>query len=408
MTIAVSKTVPENNSTGNYTDYSIFVQFSKQIEGSYLNSDFFKLYKTNETQTEFDSMVDLTFQQDGTTVEINPSIVLESNTFYLLIITGGVDGIKSIDSDTLESNLVLFYSTGDGVGPSTLPTIDTNNNVFGDNAPSYDVFADSGATSPISFIGSIPANKSVGILDLDRIIFYYNDTIASGELIPVNSYSLRRSLLPVDPDPFTDNSIPVTAAPSGDSLVFSTAYSGELENYEFTMRLRPLAVRGVNRMARDTYEHAIKFTGPLNPVYASPDQIIRRLTGYGVDSEDIDFEYDIWKLIHEVSTWVREVYADMIGSASIIKINKLTVCLVLKEMLLRGTLFEGGIKLRQLLATKVEYETMDWDRIASELDSCIKESTPEGRGTVLTCIKSGTALRNTGRGRDTKSYGITR
>lgn len=409
MAITVVKTVPEDNSTGNYTDYSVFVQFSKQIEGSYLNSDFIKLYKTNETKSEFDSMVDLSFTQEDTTLEINPSVVLETNTFYLLIITGGGDGIRSIDGDYLDANVVLFYSTGESVGPVSDPTVDVNINTTGTRpAPSKDLFSSTGVNTPIILAGSIPANKSVGVIDLDRIILYYNDTIASGEIVPSNSYTLKMSQLPVDPDPFANNSIPVTVSPSDDSLIFSTSYAGEMQNMEFTLRLQPMAVKGITRKGRDPKERVVKFMGPLSPVYASPEQIIRRLVGYGIDSEDINFEYDIWKLILEVSVWVREIYADLVSSASIIMINRLTVCLVLKELLLRGSLFEGGIKLRQLLATKVEYEAMNWDKITSELDNCIKETTPEGRATILTTIKSGRALANTGRGRETKIYGISR
>lgn len=420
MAITTVNSIPANGSTGHYTDYNLFVEFDKQIEGSYLSSDFFKLYRANTDMTEFYEMVDIIVTISGNIVTINPTIILQSSSRYVLIVFGGEDGVRSIDSDTLDANLVVSFSTGTGVGPSSTGTdpsttynqsgslvTNPSTSAFG-NAPSSDVFSATGINTPIKFIGSVPEDRSVGILNIDRLILYYNDLVYSGEPIPPNSYQFKRSTVPVDPDPFTNNVISGELSIYNDQLIYDSNFDGSTVNTEFTFRIQPMVVRGQTRTGRDPKAHVIKFMGPLTPVYTTPEQITRRLIGYGIDRSDLNFEYDIWKAIHEVSLWVSEVYADLMGTSSLIAINRLTVCLVLREMLMRSSIFEGGIKLRQLLATKVEYMETDWGAISDELDRCIRESTPESRATILINVKSGRALMNSTRGYESKIYGVYR
>lgn len=425
MAITVTRTTPVNNSTDVYTDYSIFIEFDKAIEGSYLNIDYFKIYRTNQPMTEFYEAMDLTVSQNGSTVEINPSLILVERSYYVVIVTGGTEGIRSLDNDTLDSNVVISYMTGNGVGPLTNVNINTNPSVSafenqtgyanylirsGEMLGSTDVFTGTNTMRPISFVGSIPENKSVGITSVDRLILYYNDLIDSGSTIPPNSYGLKVSTVPIDNDPFVNNILSGDLSVYQDQLIFDTTFTETTTNREFTFRIQPLVVRGVTMRGRDPRAHVIKFMGPLSPVFATPDQIIRRLVGYGINSNDIDFEYDLWKVIHEVSLYVSEIYADLMNTASINIINRLTICLVLRELLMRGAMFEGGIKMRQLLATKVEYMATDWGAVSDELDRCVNESLPASSGissTIMINVKSGNSLMNM-RGDTSKLYGVHR
>ena len=98
------------------------------------------------------------------------------------------------------------------------------------------------------------------------------------------------------------------------------------------------------------------------------------------------------------------------STASINIINRLTICLVLRELLMRGAMFEGGVKMRQLLATKVEYMATDWGAVSDELDRCVNESLPASSGissTIMINVKSGNSLINM-RGDTSKLYGVHR
>lgn len=421
MSITVTNTTPADAVSGHYLNHDIFVEFDTEIESSFLSSDFFKLYRTNATKSEYYEFLDVTVTKDSLVVQIHPTEQFSPLSYYMLIIVGGTNGIQSLTGDTLDENSIISFQTAETIAPTDNPpeiVPDVDIHIDGDssnnaNEPSTSLFATQGLEAPISLVTSFPADKSVGVHDFTRLILLYNDTIDPAITIPLTTINGRWNDLPFDMDPFGDRSIPITdVSISGRQLIFETDEYTETTNREYIFNTAPGIVRGENKQGYDNRTHEIRFLGPLNPVYASVEQILKRITGWDVDLDAAITEYDIWKLILEASLWVRDVYETTMNSDNLIQVNRLTICMVLRELFIRGMLFIGGVKSRTLLAVRVDYETHDWDNIIQELEKCIRESLPEdspmgGAGIIFTGIKSGRALNDL-RGDPSKRYGVYR
>jgi len=419
MAITVVSTTPASGSTEQYIDYSIFVQFSAEIESSYLDSTYFKIYRTNESHTSFYELVAVTVSKDGAVVEIDPMSNLRPSEYYTLIIVGGTAGIQSITGDTLGSNSVIYWKTAATISPVTstpgvIPDVvlyQDGDRTDDEYEPSSDAFSATGSGAAISLVSTFPTNKSVGVTTLDNLIFLYNDDIASDLTVPVNILKGRYNDLPVDMDPFGDRSITITGVVSYDNqVVFSMSGIVDSENKEYTFTMAPGVIRGETREGVDSRTHEIKLMGPLDPVYATPDQISTRVTGWDAEVDTSFTDYDLWKLILEASTWVRDVYGATMTEDNMIQVNKLTICLVLLEMFIRGFILSGGVRARTLLAIRVDYEQTDWNTVVDELEKCIRDSMPDdvaSAGGVAIGIKSGAGL-NSIAGFNTKRYGIYR
>jgi len=421
MAISIVSTTPADGVTGHYIDRDIFVEFSKEIEASYLDSNFFKIYRTNVTKSEYFEFLDVTVTKSGNVVEINPTANFEPLSYYMVIVVGGTNGLQSTDSDTLPANEIFSFQTAETVAPTSgPPEIVPEVDLFMDgdsqddaNEPSTNLFASSGQDAPISLVGSIPANKSVGVDTFSRIILLYNDTVDDDITIPQNALNGRWTDLPVDMDPFGNRRVNMSGViVSGRQVIFDSATYSSNTNREYIFSMSRGMVRGEEREGFDQREHEIRFMGPLSPVYASPDQINSRLTGWDAELDSGISNYDIWKLILEASLWVRDVYGATMTADNLVQVNRLTICMVLRDLFIRGLLMIGGIRSRTLLAVKVDYETRDWDNIINELEKCIRESIPEdaemgGAGGAFIGVKSGKALSDL-RGEQSKRYGIYR
>ena len=419
MAITVVSTTPASGVTGHFIDHSIYVQFSKEIEGSYLSSDYFKIYRTNASHTAYYELVASVVTKDGVTVQVNPTGNLRPTEYYMMIVVGGTQGVKDISTDTLAANYIMYWQTAATIAPSTsgpevIPTVvlyqdgDKSDN---SNEPSFDAFSTAGDSANIALVSSFPQDKSVGVTSLSNLIFMYNDTIDTAISIPINALSGRYNDLPMDMDPFGDRSLTITGeVTSGRQAIFELSGIVDMENREYKFTLAPGVVKGTIREGYDDRTHEIKFLGPLSPVYATPDQISLRVGGWNTEIDSSVTDYDIWKLILEASILVRDVYHATMTADNMIQVNKLTICLVLKDMFSRGFILAGGIKSRTLLANTVVYDSTDWNKIITELDKCILDSIPnigDALGTVHIGIKSGRALQNT-TGSDTKNYGVYR
>jgi len=421
MAITVVSTTPADGVTGHYLDHSLFVQFSKEIEGSYLDSDFFKLYRTNETRSQFYEFMAVTVTKVGAIVQIDPTAVLQPLTHYIMIIVGGTSGIRAIDNDTLAANVIFGFKTAETVAPQTGPPVVTPEvDLWRDGDPtdetgdpSHSLFADQGDDAPIALVSTFPQDKTVGVDTLARIICLYNDTVDPAITIPTNALNGRWTDLPLDLDPFGDRRINCSGVVVSDrQVIFDTDDLTTTTNREYIFTLAPGVVRGTTRRGYDAETHTFRFMGPLSPVYASPEQILKRITGWDVDLDATITEYDIWKLILEASLWVRDVYQTVITPQNLILVNRLTICMVLRDLFIRGMLLMGGVKSRSLLAVKVEYFDNNWDKIAEELEKCIRESIPPdspvgGSGGAFIGVKSGKYLSEL-RGEQTKMYGVYR
>lgn len=380
LTIVSSQ--PTNLGSDLYIDAPITVTFSDALPDAYLTGDFFKLYRTNESLSDFYDAVSIGIAETGSTVTITPAVKLEKSTWYVLAVIGGTDGIRTSTDDTMNENVSIQFRTGTSVSPSTgvTSTINDVDIVVNDpttepvHNPSTDLFATTGAGAPIILLGSIPAHHAVGVGNFSKIVLTYNDTIDG--TVTSSAFRVETHELPIALDPFAAPTITIaTVTKDGQQVVLDVDDVVVEPNIEYIVRIAANSIRGVNRKAYDPDSHEIRFISSLVPLYALPEQIRKRLTSF-VDGANIQVsDYDLYKLIHEKSLWVRDILKIPVTQDTIILVNKLTICLVLKELLVTGLIMQGQIKSRDLLSTKVEYFQADIKNAIGQLENCIDEST---------------------------------
>lgn len=414
----VTDTNPSNGSTGAYLDDDIEITFDQQVESSYLSSTFMKMYKTNAGMTTYEALA-CTYTGSGTVVSINPTVNLEAAQYYMLVLVGGPTGIKAVNGDEMEENYVLSFKAGSTVRPTTGVTTNISHvDIWVDadhtddeqqSAASTDLFTtgEDQSQMPIVLLSTIPANHSVGVYNLSRIIFTYDDTIAYGA--PMEALTGRYSDLPIDADPMGVRSVEISGVVVEQNSLYydiETLEAADTLNREYTFTLSPNVVRGENKQGFDPEKHTIKFMGRLTPLYATPEQIRIRLSAWhtGLDTGLID--YDLYKLIHEKSLWTEVRLGTPATTDELIERNKLVICLVLYEMFAFGNMFGGNIKSRTLLMTQVQYYDVDHEKVLDELDDCIRGSlaTTEYSSTIQSGIKSGKHIFS----RQGKLYGVYR
>jgi hypothetical protein len=412
--IHVLSTTPIANSSGHYLNDSIFIELDQDIELSYLSSNYINVWETNQGQTEFYNkiLVGITTGTGQNIIKITPNPILESVSYYLVIITGGSGGIQSITSDTLENNYTLFFQSGNSVRPTTTledPIEGIDLFIDGKEDGNYDFSSDAFSTASsdarIALVETIPEDFSIGVNNIDTIVYIYNDDVYNN--IPSNVLVGSYSLLPMDPDPFGDRKIQSSGVivTEHSAAFLIPEISGEI-NREYNFKLPANKVRGIEREEYDNEDRYIRFMTVLEPVYASPDQISLRLKGFNLDASISITEYEIYKLILEKSLYVRDEIGIIIDSSNLAQINRLVICLVLKDIIINSTLLSGGsIKSRMLMLNEVVYENYDIKDILKALDDCIKENTPADSNITFVKhgIKSGKWLSRQG-----KNYNVYR
>ena len=379
LTIVSSQ--PTNLGGGQYIDAPMRIVFSDAIPSVYLTDEFFKLYRTNETLSEFYDAVSISITAEGPDVVLQPAIHLDKTSWYVMVVIGGPDGIRTGSDDTLSENSSIQFRTGDSIAPSTGVTTTINDIAVVVNDPtdpqvtnpSTDLFATEGAGAPIVLLSSIPGHHSVGVGDFSKIILTYNDEIKG--TVPTSAFRVESHELPIAMDPFAVPTITLTTiTKDATQLILDVNDVSVIPNTEYIVRIAANSVRGVTRKAYDADSHELRFISSLVPLYALPEQIRKRLTSF-VDGANIQIsDYDLYKLIHEKSLWVRDVLKVPVTQQTIILVNKLTICLVLKELLVTGLIMQGQIKSRDLLSTKIEYFQADLKSAIAQLETCASDA----------------------------------
>lgn len=414
--ITVQYTVPTHNTVGTFINDPIKVSFSQTIESSYFTTEYFMLYRTNDDYTGYYEQVDLTISYVDEYINVQPRIYLNPNTSYLMMVVGGETGIESTTNDTLQENLILHFKTGDSARVTNAPvTITPSVNTFTEGSvpgvstvkPSTDLFSLSGENAAIGVVSTTPSDLSLGIDGLERIIVKFNDRIANST-IPVNTLTGRYAGLPHDMDPFAANEIIPTSVEVSNNLAIFTIplLSGET-NREYSFKVAPDIVQGTTRRQAMQEPYEFRFYSKLSPLYATPDQIITRLKAFNENAKVNVSRADIYKLILEQSLYALEKYKFTVTPELLPIINRLIICMVLRDMLLSGYVMMPNIKSRTLIATKVEYYNMNTDDAKDALNDCIKDALDELTGghasTISTGIKSGNRMT-----RPTKEYQVYR
>lgn len=414
--LQVNTTTPAANSDGHYLDDSIYLQFNQEVDSAYLQGSYFQMFRCNADQSEFYDQVGISLRKgdvDPLYVILDPLTDLSQDTHYVIIVLGGVSGIKSISSDAMSGNFTLHFESGTTVRPASSVAASIDGvDIFTDGTPgasriddpSLDLFASEGAEAPISLLRTIPEDLSVGVGSgiLDRIIFIYNDAVF--DQVGADVLVGRYNVLPSDPDPFEDRTIQSSGViVNGSSLTFLIPLLEETENREFTFKLPGGKVRGLTRQALDGEEHVLKFMGRLTPFYSVPNQITKRLKDYNEDARLGISDYDLYKAIQEFSQWARDEMGIDVSQMTPLRLSRLVTCLVLRDIAGLGRILLGGnIKSRALLATEVVYENFDINDLLGELEDCINDALPPGAN-VLIGIKSGNHINRSG-----KLYGVYR
>jgi len=413
--ISIQYTNPVENSAGLFLNDPIKVSLSQSIEPSYLVIDYFMLYRTDSDYSDFYEQVDVVVSIVDEIINIKPSINLIANSNYILIILGGTTGIESMTNDFLEENFTLRFQTGDSIRVSATTTTNINGiNIFVDGntsenpiKPSTDLFTLSGETTPIGIISTIPSNLSLGVDMLDKIIIKFNDTI-SNTSIPVNTLVGRYNDIPYDMDPFAANDIiPTNVTIDNDQAIFTIPILSGDNNREYNFTVAPGIIKGTSKKAAMDNPYNLKFYSKLSPLYATPDQIISRLKGFNENAQVAIAKAEIYKLILEMSLYILEKYKFDITPDLLPILNRLIVCMVLKELFLNGFVMVPNIKSRELIANKVEYYNFNTDDARNALDECIKDAINDATGrlgvTISSGIKSGGIMT-----RPTKLYEVYR
>jgi hypothetical protein len=411
--ITVTSTSPLALSSGLYLDDSITVTFSNQLEASYLNMTYFKLYRTDALYKSYYELINITVSQTGNVVTVNPSINLTALNYYMLLIMGNTSGVTDIGGDKLASNYVLKFQAGEEVRPVTLPVetasdipVVINGSSISEIPRSTDLFSLSGDSVPISVTGISPADLSLGVSNIDKITFTFNDTVNSA--VSKNALTGYYNDIPFDMNPFSDHTITPTAVTvSGSTVSFTIPEITTDVNKEYHFTLLSNSVKGVNKQAYNTDDVEMKFTGALTPILATPDQIINRLKGFD-DSVSINItKYEIYKLILEKSKEIISKIKVDISDDMAALLNRLIVCMILKDIITMGAISRGAIKSRELLATKVEYYNFDPSSATGALDDCIKDTINDLQGTLGSNIRIGIKSGNN-MVRPTKDYQVYR
>jgi endonuclease YncB( thermonuclease family) len=407
--IVVEETQPPEGYTAAYLDDDIILTFSREIESSYISSDYFRLWRTNSSLTEFYEQLSCSISKDDMRVILNPEANLSADQYYMVIAIGGTAGITATDGYKLEENYILSFKTTDTIRPVTdvesqITHVDLwvdGDSTDDDASGPRDYFSTSGADTHIVLLGSIPDNHSVGVADIDKLIFLYDDTIAN--VVPREALYGRWSDLPVDSDPLGAREIYISRADTEENrLTFHTediTFTDSL-NKEYVFHLAKGAVKGENKEGYDPDDHYVRFMGKLTPLYSTPDQIQLRLSGYFSSRETGILDYDLYKIIHEKSVWTDAKLGAPTTTQELIERNRLINCLVLYDLIAHGAMLEGGIKSRSLLMTQVEYYGPEWRSVLQELDDCIRTGLSTYSGEVATIahgIKSGKHINRQGK-----------
>lgn len=407
--IVATETQPSYGYMAAYLDDNIIITFNREVEGSYISSDYFKLWRCNSSMGEFYEQMSCSVSRDGYRVIINPEANLSSDQYYVAVVVGGTGGITATDGYKLEENYVLFFKTTDTIRPVTdvesqISHVDLW--VDADTTDDYgsgprDYFSSTGENANIVLLSSIPDNHSVGVGDIDKLIFIYDDTIAN--VVPREALYGRWTYLPVDEDPLGAREVFIASADTEENrLTFNTediTHSGAV-NKEYIFHLAKGVVKGNNKQRYDPDDHYVRFTGKLTPLYATPDQIQLRLSGYFSNTETGILDYDLYKMIHEKSTWTDYKLGAPANMEELIERNRLITCLVLYDLIAYGAMLDGGVKSRSLLMTQVEYYGPEWSNIIKELEDCIRSgmSTYSGEvANIASGIKSGAHLNRQGK-----------
>ena len=383
--LTLVSSVPASLAGGVYLDDPLILTFSDVLASATVTGDMFRLYRTDETLSEvYDAFAVVVVQNatDGRIVTLTHTAAFLPETYYVLSVVGGTDGIRTIGDDTLEGNLVLQFRTGTTIRPTSATPSDISEveiqvgGVDVPNAvvvnPSNDLFSTSGDAAPIALLSVIPAHQSVGIKDIAAVVLTYNDDIATRPA--TNVFSLEWHTVPIDLDPFADNRIAITSSTvSGRQINLDVEDTTDTVNHEYILRVSANIVKGVNRKAYDGDSHEIRFMGPLTPLYALPEQVRRRLGSF-IDGASVKVsDYELYKLIHEKSLWLRDELKMPVDTLNLTAANRIVICMVLKELFTYGAILGGQIKSRDLLLTRIEYNPTDLSDAVDALDNCIKE-----------------------------------
>jgi hypothetical protein len=402
--LIVTSSSPVSRYVGQYIDDPISITFSKEVEGSYISSAYFRLIRTNNDENEYYDQVLCTVEKNELTVTVTPQVLLEKSSKYVLIVLGGETGISSIDSFKLEVNHSLVFTTTSiarpGSGTDTITGVDIW--VGGDDG-SKDILSQEESVKTIQPLSSIPSNESVGVSSLHTISIIFNDIIK--HTIPANLISFKYTELPTDPDPFGERDIAISGVNVSENILsisIDPITSENSTNREYKLSIPAGLIFGMNK-ENPNKSIDIRFMGRLTPLYVLPHDITVRLAGWNTKIVPNISDYELYKLSLQKSIFSNINNGIPSTDEELLRRYQLVLCLMLLELLRNIGFAGGGIKSRSLLETKVEYYDADLQGLMDDLEDCINENSDGGGFAVLEGIKSGYNMN-----RPTKQYGIYR
>ena len=389
---------PGQNVSGHYLDDPILVTFNEMIESSYLKSQYIQLYEVDKTKTKFGSNIGLLFSykdDDEKTIKLRPMLALQPNQDYCFIINGNV---KSISNTVLNSMVTSFFKTGDKLNPIHEDPIPPH--VWDDELIDEDLEIQESSGILVGISESTPHNEQLAIPNLDNIIIKFDKTITVDK--PQN-IKIRMSQLPVEMDPFSsDKNISFTITELDvNTLEFVILPAdkdrlSDLTNKEIQLEIPAGTIYTIDTLGLRHYNQEIilQYMGRLTPLYATPEQVKNAISGFGDFNLNVS-DYRLYKEILKQSMFLKEVWKVNDGDySSLFSLNRAIICLILRDILMSGSLMTGGIKSRSLLMTRVEYHKPEVKDALKAIEDCIEQNIPLGSGVsmVMSGIKSGNKM----------------
>lgn len=391
------------------TDTFIKLTFNTEVKSEFLEpgnvGTYFQLYRTSGFQKI--GVEAGKASGDALNVYLQPLQELEPSTQYTLIVLNSVantadetlgnnwvqnfvtGSLKSNETITISNGIVTFNNVAPPVNPPVTPGdkvsfIDTNNNLVGSETgiPQFHYEAGPGAflvddqSGALRIEFSNPENHEVGVDPFTNISLYWNKDIADRY---INQIKVTGSDLPFDSDVFGDkslNSTPSIANPSTiDIAITDESAVGSTLNREYCVTIPPGAVECVDDSNIRNSRITIKFSGPLSPIFCTPDMIRTHLTGSdGTDLISGQSDYSLWKKIHATSLLLVNLLGRQpdVNSPEMFWVVRYVCCKVASDLLRGPVDLQKYVKSRTVLGQTVSWGnvTNDMGKRKSPLEEC--------------------------------------
>ncbi|OYT15273.1 MAG: hypothetical protein B7C24_13905 [Bacteroidetes bacterium 4572_77] len=427
MALNIISTEINPSSSNTYLNTTLRLIANKTIDGDSCSDATIYLYKLPEYQR-----YGITIETQDTELRISSSDIFLQNTQYQLILLKGSSGVLALDTEELDENYILDFTTGTLLEPATTetpeeildeidnvldvtdtahadhdivvpdvnlsgglqpflacePTGSTNTGSGGETNTSGEVI-----TNTVYVVNSEPAAYSVGITDIHTINLFWNENVnISGiDILTLNSQSL---IPPIDP--FAKTIIVPTSNTAVTNRIVTREFTSEnTTNLEYTATINAGNVTSIDG-TKTNLTYNLVFSGPLYPVLCTVEQVKANAGLWNQQFTAKDYYY-YYKLLHKESIAIIAAagynnVGEITEPTELISLSKYVCCVVAMYMLVYGSpnsntvqqTFGTYVKKRDLPGFSITYDVMSGSsesnsptsEIMKRLTECLKNNAP--------------------------------